>query len=62
VTGDRFTQTGLPSATTPTAKVSGCDWHYRQRSKAAQETTNPRFQDQLMEKLAEVTGISLFRS
>jgi NAD(P)-dependent dehydrogenase (short-subunit alcohol dehydrogenase family) len=57
-----LTQTWLAGSDDPAARVSGCYWHHRQQRKAAQEVTDPGFQDQLVEKLAELTGISLFQS
>jgi NAD(P)-dependent dehydrogenase (short-subunit alcohol dehydrogenase family) len=55
-----LTQTWLAVSDEPAAKVSGLYWHHRQQRKAAQEVTDPGFQDQLVEKLTELTGISLF--
>jgi len=55
-----LTQTWLAVSDEPNAKVSGFYWHHRQQRKAAQEVTDPGFQDQLVEKLTELTGISLF--
>jgi hypothetical protein len=47
-----LTQTWLAVSDDPDAKVSGVYWHHRQRRKAAQEVTEPAFQDQLVETLA----------
>ncbi|MPR06140.1 SDR family NAD(P)-dependent oxidoreductase [Microvirga tunisiensis] len=55
-----LTQTWLAVSDEPAAKVSGFYWHHRQQRKAAPEVTDPGFQDQLVEKLTELTGISLF--
>jgi NAD(P)-dependent dehydrogenase (short-subunit alcohol dehydrogenase family) len=55
-----LTQTWLAVSDDPTAKVSGSYWHHRQQQKPAAGALDPDFQDQLMAKLAELTGISLF--
>ncbi len=41
------------------AAVSGGYWYHRQRQTPAQEARDPAFQDQLMDRLATLTGISL---
>lgn len=41
-------------------KVSGGYWYHRQQMKAASEVTDQRFQDELMDRLADLTGIRLF--
>ncbi|OBZ92062.1 daunorubicin C-13 ketoreductase [Pararhizobium polonicum] len=57
-----LTQTWLAASDEPDTKVSGFYWHHRQRRKAAQEVTDPAFQDRLVETLGELTGIRLFQS
>ena len=42
------------------AKTSGGLWYHRARQKPAPQSLEPRFQDELMEKLAELTGVKLF--
>ena len=41
------------------AKVSGRYWHHQRQQTPASEATDPDFQDQLLERLAELTGITL---
>jgi NAD(P)-dependent dehydrogenase (short-subunit alcohol dehydrogenase family) len=55
-----LTQTWLAVSEDEAAKVSGFYWHHRQQRKPASEVTNTDFQDQLMAKLADLTGINLF--
>jgi NAD(P)-dependent dehydrogenase (short-subunit alcohol dehydrogenase family) len=55
-----LTQTWLAVSNDPAAKVSGGYWHHRKQQKPAAEALDPKFQDQLIAKLAELTGISLF--
>jgi NAD(P)-dependent dehydrogenase (short-subunit alcohol dehydrogenase family) len=55
-----LTQTWLAVSDDPAATVSGRYWHHRQPRTPAREASNPRFQDQLFAKLAELTGVSLF--
>jgi hypothetical protein len=40
--------------------VSGRYWFHRQPQAPAAEVSDPGFQDQLVAKLAELTGLSLF--
>jgi NAD(P)-dependent dehydrogenase (short-subunit alcohol dehydrogenase family) len=54
------TQTWLAASDDPAARVSGGYWYHRQRQAPAAEVSDPGFQDQLMAKLAELTGVSLF--
>jgi hypothetical protein len=42
------------------ATVSGGYWYHRQRQEPAAEARNADFQDQLMVRLATLTGVSLF--
>jgi NAD(P)-dependent dehydrogenase (short-subunit alcohol dehydrogenase family) len=53
-----LTQTWL--AVGDEATVSGAYWHHRKQQRPAAEVLDPDFQDQLMAKLGELTGISLF--
>jgi len=39
--------------------VTGGYWHHRKRLEPAAAVLDPSFQDELMAKLAELTGISL---
>lgn len=55
-----LTQTWLAVSNDPAAKVSGGYWYHRQRQKPAVEVVDPNFQDRVMGKLAELTGVSLF--
>jgi NAD(P)-dependent dehydrogenase (short-subunit alcohol dehydrogenase family) len=55
-----LTQTWLTVSDDPAAKVSGHYWHHRRQQTPAPEVSDAGFQDQLMAKLAELTGISLF--
>src|SRR3954467_5288782 len=54
------TQTWLAVSDDPAAAVSGGYWHHREPRTPAQEASDPRFQDQLSSKLAELTGVTLF--
>ena len=55
-----LTQTWLAVSDDPAATVSGGYWYHRQRQSPAAEVSDPGFQDQLVAKLAELTGVSLF--
>jgi NAD(P)-dependent dehydrogenase (short-subunit alcohol dehydrogenase family) len=55
-----LTQTWLAVSNDPAATVSGGYWHHRKQQKPAAEVVDPEFQDRLMEKLAELTGTTLF--
>jgi hypothetical protein len=39
--------------------VSGGYWYHRQRQAPAREAQDPAFQDQVMDRLAALTGIAL---
>jgi NAD(P)-dependent dehydrogenase (short-subunit alcohol dehydrogenase family) len=54
-----LTQTWLAVSTDAAATASGGYWYHRQRQAPAQEACDPAFQDQLMERLAALTGIAL---
>jgi len=55
-----LTQTWLAVSDDPAATVSGRYWHHRRPQTSAKETSDPRFQDDLSAKLAELTRVSLF--
>jgi len=57
-TGQR-TQTWLAASDEPAAKVSGRYWHHLRQEEPAGEASNPEFQDQLIAKLRELTGLAL---
>lgn len=54
-----LTQTWLAVSDEPAAKVSGGYWYHRERQKPAAESLDPKFQDQLLEELVGLTGVSL---
>ena len=53
------TQTWLAISDDSAATVSGQYWHHRRAQTPAREVSDPRFQDQLVAKLAELSGVSL---
>jgi NAD(P)-dependent dehydrogenase (short-subunit alcohol dehydrogenase family) len=55
-----LTQTWLVVSDEPAATVSGRYWHHRRPQSPAKEASDPRFQDLLSAKLAELTGVRLF--
>jgi NAD(P)-dependent dehydrogenase (short-subunit alcohol dehydrogenase family) len=55
-----LTQTWLAVGEDSAAKCSGGYWYHRERQKAAVEALEPEFQDRLLARLAELTGIALF--
>ncbi|HEY0685308.1 MAG TPA: SDR family NAD(P)-dependent oxidoreductase [Steroidobacter sp.] len=55
-----LTQTWLAVSDDPAAKVSGGYWHHRQRRQPAADALDHNFQDRLIDKLVELTGISLW--
>jgi NAD(P)-dependent dehydrogenase (short-subunit alcohol dehydrogenase family) len=57
-TGQR-TQSWLAVSDDPEAKVSGAYWHDLKRPQPAREVTDTAFQDRLLERLAELTGVQL---
>jgi len=57
-TGQR-TQTWLAVSDEPAALVSGRYWHHLRQEQPASEVTDPGFQDQLIAKLGELTGVAL---
>ena len=54
-----LTQTWLAVSDDPTAAVSGRYWHHRQPRTPAKEARDTRFQDQLLARLADLTGVPL---
>ncbi|WFR97705.1 SDR family NAD(P)-dependent oxidoreductase [Rhizobium tumorigenes] len=54
------TQSWLAASDDPSAKVSGFYWHHRQQRQPCAEVTDIAFQDQLVAKLEDLTGVSLF--
>ena len=40
--------------------MSGGYWYHRQRQAPAAQARDPAFQDQLMDRLAALTGVALF--
>lgn len=60
LTKGHLTQTWLAVSDDAAAKVSGGYWHHRKSRAPAPEAVDPTFQDQLIAKLAELTGVSLF--
>jgi hypothetical protein len=57
-----LTQTWLAVSDEPPAKVTGRYWHHRQQQKPAAEALDASFQDRLIAKLAELTGVVLASS
>lgn len=55
-----LTQTWLAVSNDPAATVSGRYWYHRQPQTPAVEVSDPRFQDRLVARLAELTGVTLF--
>jgi NAD(P)-dependent dehydrogenase (short-subunit alcohol dehydrogenase family) len=54
-----LTQTWLAVSNGTAATVSGGYWYHRQRQEPAAEARDPAFQDQLMDRLAALTGVAL---
>ena len=55
-----LTQTWLAVSGDAAATVSGGYWYHRRRQSPAPEARDPAFQDELMGRLAALTGIALF--
>jgi len=55
-----LTQTWLAVSNNAAATVSGGYWYHRQRQAPAPPALDPAFQDQLMDQLAALTGVTLF--
>jgi NAD(P)-dependent dehydrogenase (short-subunit alcohol dehydrogenase family) len=54
-----LTQTWLAVSNDTAASVSGGYWHHRQRQTPAPQARDLAFQDQLMDRLAALTGVAL---
>lgn len=54
------TQTWLAVSNDSEARVSGGYWYHRKQSKPAAETLDSEFQERLVGRLAELTGVRLF--
>jgi NAD(P)-dependent dehydrogenase (short-subunit alcohol dehydrogenase family) len=54
-----LTQTWLAVSNDAAATVSGGYWYHRQRQAPATQARDPAFQDQLMDRLAALTGVAL---
>jgi NAD(P)-dependent dehydrogenase (short-subunit alcohol dehydrogenase family) len=54
-----LTQTWLATSDEPAAKVSGRYWKHRRQQQPAEESLDTKFQDRLLARLAELTGVSL---
>ena len=57
-TGQR-TQSWLAASEEQPAKASGRYWHHGRQETPASEAVDPAFQNQLIERLAELTGVAL---
>lgn len=57
-TGAR-TQSWLAASDDPEAEVSGRYWHHMHEQKPAAEATDPEFQNRLVERFADLTGVAL---
>jgi NAD(P)-dependent dehydrogenase (short-subunit alcohol dehydrogenase family) len=55
-----LTQTWLATSDDAAARSSGGLWYHRQRQEPAPQARDPRFQDELVAKLAAITGTRLF--
>jgi NAD(P)-dependent dehydrogenase (short-subunit alcohol dehydrogenase family) len=55
-----LTQTWLASSDDLAAKTSGGYWHHHEQRKPAAQSRDIRFQDELIGKLAELTGVTIF--
>jgi NAD(P)-dependent dehydrogenase (short-subunit alcohol dehydrogenase family) len=55
-----LTQAWLAVSNDTAATGTGGYWYHRQRQAPAAEARNPAFQDQLMDRLAALTGVALF--
>ncbi len=54
------TQAWLAVSDDPAARVSGGYWHHKRQQTPAAEALDPAFQDRLVAKLADLTGVDLF--
>lgn len=57
-TGQR-TQTWLAVSEDPAALVTGRYWHHLAQQQPASEATDPKFQDELIDRLSQLTGVEL---
>jgi NAD(P)-dependent dehydrogenase (short-subunit alcohol dehydrogenase family) len=55
-----LTQTWLASSDEPAARQSGGYWHHRQQQKPAPPVLDVGFQDRLIARLRDLTGVALF--
>jgi hypothetical protein len=53
------TQTWLAVSDEPAARVSGRYWHHLRQEQPAGQAMNSEFQEQLIARLGELTGIAL---
>jgi NAD(P)-dependent dehydrogenase (short-subunit alcohol dehydrogenase family) len=60
LTQGHLTQAWLAVSDDPAAKVSGGYWHHKKQQNPAPESLDSDFQNRLVAKLAEMTGIELF--
>lgn len=60
LTQGHLTQTWLAVSNDEAAMVSGKYWYHREQRQPAPDALDPRFQDRLVARLAELTGIPLF--
>jgi hypothetical protein len=54
-----LTQTWLAVSDDAAAAVSGGYWYHRQQQAPAPDAGDPAFQDELMDRLAALTGVAL---
>ena len=55
-----LTQTWLATSDDPAAKTSGGLWFHRERRTPAPQSLDPSFQDELIARLADLTGLKVF--
>ncbi len=55
-----LTQTWLAVSNEAAATLSGGYWYHRQRQEPAPQARDPAFQEELMDRLAALTGVALF--
>lgn len=60
LTMGHLTQTWLAVSDDSAARVTGAYWHHRQQQKPAADALDQEFQNRLMERLADLTGVPLF--
>jgi len=54
------TQAWLAASDESAARVSGCYWHHQRQEPPASEARDADFQDRLLSRLAELTGVAFF--